>query len=397
MYGGQVLLYVVMLAPALFYGVPDPALEDEAIRQQIPQLYGTKLLTEIGWHCEPHPAPARKFALVGFILNVMFFFIGLIFYSVLFKRVLVSKPAGVAARNTQRMHLMLFRAVSAQLFIASSMLLLPSATILLAYYTEWEEGTTLSSGCIFLIQLHGCFDFIAMICFITPYRRKLQQIFMKSPKVFPGVLSDLAESSKGAIIFVALFEVVSFVLAINPVELFNIPDPEQDRQYFIEQLPELRELEPVLGYACKATTAANQAWGVIGFGVMMVLFLYGVVMEFIIYFRVTYYLPRITSMTNSIRMQRMLFTALTAQFIVSCIFLLFPTALITLTAGSASPDGRTIFAICLTLVQLHGCIDFIAMIYFITPYRRKVMGIMGGRRSVFVNPISTTSGKRTLA
>lgn len=79
-------------------------------------------------------------------------------------------------------------------------------------------------------------------------------------------------------------------------------------------------------------------------------------------------------MNSTTRLQMMLFKAVGVQLLVGYIFLLFPTAIICFSFYSQTLYGNTIANFCLILMTTHGSVDYITMMYFITPYRRIVIG-----------------------
>lgn len=73
---------------------------------------------------------------------------------------------------------------------------------------------------------------------------------------------------------------------------------------------------------------------------------------------------------STYRLQMMLFRAFSVQMLLGYFFLLFPVSLGMLTTSLGLPHGGAICSVFLMLTSIHASLDFLAVLYFITPYRR---------------------------
>ncbi|CAD5225272.1 unnamed protein product [Bursaphelenchus xylophilus] len=193
----QILVHFICFSPFTTVGLPGKytAVDDAAFLQGLPQLFEKR--NEFGHFCAVGVPTTRSIAYYGFVLLGCVFVVGIILYSILFHRVIIQKSKQFNMGSTQRMHLNVIadlQAVSAQLFIGYVMLLIPTAVLVYALYAEWEEGTTIVAVAVMFVQLHGCADFLAMIYFITPYRRKLMSVFREKSVIKNVRLSQISHS-----------------------------------------------------------------------------------------------------------------------------------------------------------------------------------------------------------
>ncbi|CAD5225274.1 unnamed protein product [Bursaphelenchus xylophilus] len=152
-------------------------LEEAALYKELPDLFDQR--HEFGYLCGTVASGTRRMMFIEVILILVVMATGLILYAILFNRVIIQKSRFNLA-STQRMHRMLFKALSAEIFIAYTMLIFPTVAILYSLHAQWEEGTTICAVALMVVQLHGAVDFLAIIYFITPYRRKLLSFFKKN-------------------------------------------------------------------------------------------------------------------------------------------------------------------------------------------------------------------------
>ncbi|CAD5225262.1 unnamed protein product [Bursaphelenchus xylophilus] len=504
---GQLLICFFALSPFIIFQRPSEARETAEFLKRLPHLQQYERST--GYLCTMDIEITGIVVLCGVMMLLFFLIVGMTILFILGHRVTSVNKGVFFAGNKHRMHKMLFKAVLVQVIVGFIFQLVPTALILLTFYAQWEEGTTIAAVCATMIQVHGCVDFITMMYFIVPYRRQLLRLVGRQPgktmiyvnslapltdyvvpfataietfcapfiiylalyhsrqmhryrylivnnvvwsclfnwvvsvmdpvfmypstcvlsyrkwlhepyrsrkammfyltflvnvmfamiwsllyrycMAFPGRLSQIAENGKTAIVIMMTVEVLCCFYALNPASLMNMPTPEDDRGWFMEQLPQFREIEPEVGYLCSPMSRHTKSRGVIGFFIVMFLIVGGLIMLGIMFYRVMFFLSKANNIT-AIRLHKMLLKALTAQLIVGDLFLLLPIGFSFLAFGSNWEEGRTISAFCQMLIQVHGCVDFITTIYFITPYRRKFIG-MFKKTPLDVTRISTVSAK----
>ncbi|CAD5225246.1 unnamed protein product [Bursaphelenchus xylophilus] len=213
---GRLCWICVVSIHAAFYGVAflpfyfhpirssvDQSIEKVRLLDQLPHF--NDIEPEIGYICAPNVKLVSKWTFAAFITMILWFIVGMIIFSTMFYRIMVVFQQTNMMSSTQQMHVILFKlemeafcyifghftdakfyvfchwiitvqAVSVQLFVGYIFLLFPTAALLLTIALRWDEGTTIAAFCIMLVQAHGCVDFVTMIYFITPYRRKLLEI-----------------------------------------------------------------------------------------------------------------------------------------------------------------------------------------------------------------------------
>lgn len=83
---------------------------------------------------------------------------------------------------------------------------------------------------------------------------------------------------------------------------------------------------------------------------------------------------RVSVLTDkTYRLHFMLFKAAGIQFLVGILFLLIPCVFQCLSYYFLLSNGTMVCLVCEMLMTIHGCVDYITMLYFITPYRRAVL------------------------
>uniref|UniRef100_A0A1I7RUP0 Serpentine receptor class gamma n=1 Tax=Bursaphelenchus xylophilus TaxID=6326 RepID=A0A1I7RUP0_BURXY len=156
----------------------------------------------------------------------------------------------------------------------------------------------------------------------------------------------------------------------------------------LDQLPHFDELEGEIGYICVPNLLLVSEWTFAAFLAVISFFVFGMVLISIMFYRVMIVFPRSNMMSSTLQMHTMLFKAI--QLLVAFGFILFPTALLLLTISVRWTEGTSIAALCIMLVQAHGCVDFLTIIYFITPYRRKLLQILGRNYRRIKTRVSST-------
>jgi hypothetical protein len=80
-----------------------------------------------------------------------------------------------------------------------------------------------------------------------------------------------------------------------------------------------------------------------------------------------------STIASTYRLQLMLFRAISAQLYIGYCFLLFPTVVVGFLVFWRADFGGKAMAIVFTLMSLHDFLDYLTMLYFITPYRKTVL------------------------
>jgi hypothetical protein len=93
--------------------------------------------------------------------------------------------------STYRLQLMLFRAISVQLYIGYCFLLFP--TVMAGFLVFWrvEFGGKGMAVVFALMSFHDFLDYLTMLYFITPYRRTVLQWLRLADKDSSGFLFNL--------------------------------------------------------------------------------------------------------------------------------------------------------------------------------------------------------------
>ncbi|CAD5225258.1 unnamed protein product [Bursaphelenchus xylophilus] len=194
---------------------------------------------------------------------------------------------------------------------------------------------------------------------------------------YPGRVSDFVERRRGSIIVFIVGQLLVCLFVLSPFAIFQRPSEARETAEFLKRLPHLQQYERSTGYLC--TMDIEITGIVLLFGVMLLVFFFvaGTVILFILGRRVTNVNKEGFFAGSAHRMHKMLFKAVLVQVIVSNIFQFVPTTLLLLTFYVQWEEGTTIAAVCVTMVQVHGSVDFITMMYFIVPYRRQLLRLVG--------------------
>lgn len=88
-------------------------------------------------------------------------------------------------------------------------------------------------------------------------------------------------------------------------------------------------------------------------------------------------IKRSTMTTSTYRLHRMLFNAISAQLFIAYSFLLFPSAALGLMIFFQVQNTGKYVSLVLTLMSVHSFLDCLAIMYFITPYRKTIMKWLG--------------------
>uniref|UniRef100_A0A1I7SFT4 7TM_GPCR_Srx domain-containing protein n=1 Tax=Bursaphelenchus xylophilus TaxID=6326 RepID=A0A1I7SFT4_BURXY len=165
----HVAMYMSCCLPFVVFSVPDKEQMKAELLLQLPQLKEEE--PNISYICVPNTTLTRSVALLGFLTMLTFFTLGTGLYINLFVIIQLERRKATAIANTQRLQLMLFKAVGVQLWVGYALLLFPTAAIFLTFFCQWRNGTTIAMFAVTLMTTHGALDYATMLWFITPYRR----------------------------------------------------------------------------------------------------------------------------------------------------------------------------------------------------------------------------------
>src|SRR4051812_26311578 len=110
------------------------------------------------------PRVSCAFTLSAILLTI--FIMGIVMATVLY--VQIRRSASCVA-STQKLQIMLFRALIAQMFLGYVFILLPGFAVGLLAYFDVKGGGRVVSALFVFISTHAWLDYLAMIGFIRPY------------------------------------------------------------------------------------------------------------------------------------------------------------------------------------------------------------------------------------
>ncbi|CAD5225254.1 unnamed protein product [Bursaphelenchus xylophilus] len=485
-----------LLYPLIIYPIPDAPRIKELFRQQLPHLQEYE--SKMSYACVPNSDASRFFILIVIVLFVTFLIMGIVLYGIMLHRIYITNPHDALFRTTTRLHNMLVKAFGVQLFVGYVFLCLPCMAMFAAFYAQWEEGTTICAFSFAMLQLHGSADFVTMMYFITPYRKKLMEILWRNPLsmiyvdgaewlakytlpitalievtcapyviflalfhsrqmkryrflilnnvvgscllnlafclakphymfpaacvindstllrnhysnvayncvfvllllysdmsivwslfyryfiAFPGWPSDFVDKGNLALFLAVGGQVLMSAVVLFPLLVFPIPSPLTQKSLFLQQLPQLKGQEPYLSYVCIAHSETATSYALLRLIILIGFFATGTTLFCIMSYKLAVLKSSRGYFGSTQKMHRMLYKAVAVQLFIGYIFFLFPTAVAMLTYYCQWKEGTTIASICTMLVQFHGCVDLLTMMYFITPYRQKFMKMMTGKRA----------------
>jgi hypothetical protein len=105
---------------------------------------------------------------------IFFFIFGSTLYTLLFQKIQNAKKSTVAS-STYRLQLMLFRAVSIQLFIGYGFLLFPSVALCIMIVLDIQNTGKYASFFLTLMSVHNFLDCLSIMYFIVPYRKAIMK------------------------------------------------------------------------------------------------------------------------------------------------------------------------------------------------------------------------------
>ncbi|CAD5225252.1 unnamed protein product [Bursaphelenchus xylophilus] len=202
-------------------------------------------------------------------------------------------------------------------------------------------------------------------------------------------LTDFVENSKAVVVVIIVTHCVAYTCAGGPFLLHPIrssPDQSIERIRLLDQLPHFGEKEPYIGYICAPNIFLARLYCGLG----------AVFLGLGDFPKTGHYGKHTKDAYDTIQGKRKIsrftveyFKAVAVQLLVFLLFILFPTSLLMIAVVARWNEGTTLAAGCMLLVQMHGCVDFVTMIYFITPYRKKLLEIVGRASSKRLHAVSS--------
>jgi hypothetical protein len=113
------------------------------------------------------------YAYVG-VIYISFFILGSTLYTLLALNMRKAKQSTMTP-STYRLQMMLFRAVSFQLFIGYVFLLIPCATLCFMVFLDVPNTGKRASIVLSLMSMHSFLDCLSIMYFITPYRKTIMK------------------------------------------------------------------------------------------------------------------------------------------------------------------------------------------------------------------------------
>ncbi|CAD5223080.1 unnamed protein product [Bursaphelenchus xylophilus] len=190
------------------------------------------------------------------------------------------------------------------------------------------------------------------------------------------------ESRKHAYIAFAVFQLCSSLTFMGLLRAIQITDPVEAREELFLRLPYLAEM-PYPFICVRSGFIAI----LISFGaavMLVVIAVIGTVMLAVLYYKLKANRAALTERTA--RLQFMLFYALTIQIVNYYVLELFPMIFdcVGLTFGYA--HGEATMLIVEALISIHSIVDYLCIIFFITPYRRAVGKMCRRMVGMQINP-----------
>lgn len=154
---------------------------------------------------------------------------------------------------------------------------------------------------------------------------------------------------------------------------FTYTDESEMLTQFKLQLPQLANYSNQFGIFCHENTSRSRNFILSLIILIMVFFCMGTSLYLHFYFKLLQNKLRSGLNDKTVKLQFMLFKAVGVQLTIGYLFLLFPIVISYSGFYLQYKNASTVSAICMMLITFHGCLDYVTIIYFITPYRRAVV------------------------
>ncbi|KAI6206394.1 hypothetical protein M3Y94_00905600 [Aphelenchoides besseyi] len=200
----------------------------------------------------------------------------------------------------------------------------------------------------------------------------VESLFYRYSQAFPGWLDVFFNESRW--IYGIYFAVHTFIYAsiFIPLTLGYVRDERETRRQFVVENPDLANSVDSTVILCFANSEISRRlvlWIAI---LLMSFFCLGTTLYFVLYFRMKQ-TRRQSTISSTYKMQLMLFRAISAQLYIGYCFLLLPAAFTCTLVYFQVPHGGIYSTIVSSLMSFHGPLDYLCMMYFITPYKRTIL------------------------
>lgn len=186
------------------------------------------------------------------------------------------------------------------------------------------------------------------------FTNSFQRLFMSKSAIIVAVF---------VIVIVQAFEQISFYIVKTLVTMENV-------DYNI--LPKAVYYEKDTIFACYFASTPHRHMLYYTIIVYLIAFFLGL----FCFSHLTLKMTKMDKRTRTGKLHFMLYKAFAIQLVIGNIMLLMPTVLTLWYLSSMWEDPKGITSICFALIISHGVADFFVMIYFITPWRRRVLRLI---------------------
>ncbi|KAI6180575.1 hypothetical protein M3Y98_00735200 [Aphelenchoides besseyi] len=200
----------------------------------------------------------------------------------------------------------------------------------------------------------------------------VESLFYRYSQAFPGWLDVFFNESRW--LYGIYFAVHTSIYAsiFIPLILGYVRDERETRSQFAAENPDLVNLVDSMIVVCFVNSDISRRlilWITV---LMMSFFCLGTTLYFVLYFRMKQ-TRRQSTISSTYKLQLMLFRAISAQLYIGYCFLLLPVAFTCTLVYFQVPHGGVYSTIVSSLMSFHGSLDYLCMMYFITPYKRTIL------------------------
>ncbi|KAI6211406.1 hypothetical protein M3Y96_00430900 [Aphelenchoides besseyi] len=200
----------------------------------------------------------------------------------------------------------------------------------------------------------------------------VESLFYRYSQAFPGWLDVFFNESRW--LYGIYFAVHTSIYAsiFIPLILGYVRDERETRSQFAAENPDLVNLVDSMIVVCFVNSDISRRlilWITV---LMMSFFCLGTTLYFVLYFRMKQ-TRRQSTISSTYKLQLMLFRAISAQLYIGYCFLLLPVAFTCTLVYFQVPHGGVYSTIVSSLMSFHGSLDYLCMMYFITPNQLTVI------------------------
>ncbi|KAI6224543.1 hypothetical protein M3Y99_01385300 [Aphelenchoides fujianensis] len=214
---------------------------------------------------------------------------------------------------------------------------------------------------LFLLTEFCVLNFALSVVLSVLYRRS---------QTFTGRLARFFDESRWIYVAYALVHFFLYATSFAP-ELLAFEGEKASRLQFVRENPELRGWAERGAFLCFPTTKAAHDFILYAICLLVLCFCWSVVAIVVLYRKVRS-ARRKVAVATTYELQRMLFVALSFQ------------ATIELLINLNLKNGSQLTSIAMSLLSWHGVVDYFVMLYFVSPWRREIVGWMrqlGGKQT----------------